>query len=232
MVSVNSPFIHGITADDKGFIWGAGMGSGVIRYMADDPAQNTPVPNTQFSSKGMAIDLDGKVWSINQSDSSATVIVPGADLNTHTASTPITNLVAPYTYSDMTGSQLRFATNERGYYRRIFEGCANLPAGLQTDWQELRWDVVLSGAATVSFRARGAASRQELNNAAWVDLATTPPDVSPLDLGTALEAAGIQGSAFIEIESALTAVRDENNNVYAPKLQSIELTRSCPVILN
>jgi len=231
-VTVNAPFIHGIAADDKGFVWGAGMGSGVIRYVADDPAQNVAVPGTALSSKGMAVDLDGKIWSINQSNASATVIVPGATLNDHTATTPVTNLVSPYTYSDMTGSQLRFATNERGYYRRVFTGCDTTVPGFRTDWQELRWEAQLSGASSITFRIRAADTRADLNDAEWVEVATVPPDTSPFDLSSALEASGLQGRVYIEVEAALTAVRDANNNVYAPKLQSIELTHSCPQIIN
>lgn len=55
------PFIHGITADDKGFIWGAGMGNGIVRYDAENPASHLEVPGTQTSAKGMAVDLDGKI---------------------------------------------------------------------------------------------------------------------------------------------------------------------------
>lgn len=224
-------FVHGISADDKGWVWGAGYNAGVYRINADNPTENIAVPGTQFSAKGMAVDLDGKVWSINQGESTATVIVPGAGVNDNQVSTPVTNLVAPYTYSDMTGAQLRFVTNERGYYRRIFEGCPTATGGLKTDWQELRWDVETPGNSKVAFRARGANSKAELANAQFVELATVPPATSPFDIAPALQAAGLQGMKFIEIEAALTAVRDANNNVYAPRLMAMEITYSCPIVI-
>ncbi len=233
IVSAPASFIHGIAADDKGFIWAAAMTTGVVRYSADDPTQSVAVPDTQFSSKGIAVDLDGKVWSINLSNSSATVVVPGPTLNDHTATTPITNLVSPYTYSDMTGSQLRFATNERGFYRRIFEGCDNSnSAGIETDWQELRWTAQTPGASSITFRARGANSTTALTTAEWIDLATVPPTTSPFDLAAALAAANLDGVRYVELEASLTAVRDASNNVSAPVLQTMEVTYSCPVILN
>jgi sugar lactone lactonase YvrE len=224
-------FVHGIAADDKGWIWGAGYGSGVYRINADNPTENIAVPGTQFSSKGVAIDLDGKVWSINQGESTATVIVPGAGVNDNQVTTPVTGLVSPYTYSDMTGAQLRFVSNERGYYRRIFEGCPDATGGLETDWQEIRWDVETPGDSKVNFRARGANSRAELTNAQFIDLASVPPDTSPFDMSVALQAAGLQGMKFIEVEAALTAVRDATNSVFAPKLKSMEITYSCPIII-
>ncbi|MEZ4461174.1 MAG: hypothetical protein R3E66_15925 [bacterium] len=224
-------FIHGIAADDKGWVWGAGYGSGVYRINADNPAENIAVPGTQFSSKGMAIDLDGKIWSINQVESTATVIVPGATVNDNTVTTPVSNLVAPYTYSDMTGAQLRFVTDERGYYRRIFQGCPNASNTIKTEWQELRWDAQTPGDSYITFRARGAQTRAELSNATFVELVKVPPGTSPFDLAAALQAAGLARSPFIEIEAALTASRDATNAVFAPRLLAMEVTFSCPVII-
>ncbi len=231
LTRVSSVFIHGIAADDKGFIWGAGLGSGVIRYDAEDPSQMLAVPQTGLSPKGMAVDLDGKIWAINLSDDSAIVIEPGATLNDNTVSVPVNGLVAPYTYSDMTGSQLRFATDERGFYRRVFEGCALTSSVLETQWNELRWDVSTPGNSKVLFRVRGANTRAELANAEWFAIATVPPDMSPFDLAAALAANGLGSSQFIEIEAALSAERDAADNVIAPKLRAMEVTYSCPIII-
>lgn len=228
-VSVDDvPFIHGITADDKGFIWGAGMGNGIVRYDAEDPTQHLEVPGTQTSAKGMAIDLDGKVWAINISHDDSTVVVPGPTLNDNTV-TPNVNPQhqSPYTYSDMTGSQLRFATDQRGFYRRVFEGCPTDGDFLPTVYRELRFDTETPGGSEIVIRLRGANTRAALDMAGWIDVATIPPATSPLNIEQVVKDAGLQGMQFIEIEAELTAVRDANNNVFAPRLKELELTYNC-----
>jgi streptogramin lyase len=227
------PFVHGIAADDKGFIWGAALSNGVIRYDAEDPAQHLVVPGSNTSPKGMAIDLDGKIWAINQSHSDATVIEAGPDLNTNDVTNNVApDIVSPYTYSDMTGAQLRFATNEGGFYRRIFEGCPDDGKFEPTQWNELRFDVETPGDTSVVFSIRGADSRAGLETAAWTTVATVPPDASPVAIADLLEDAGLQGSQFVEVEAELNAVRDENNNVFAPKLKALEMTYNCERRIN
>ncbi len=228
ITSVNVPFNHGIAADDQGWVWGAAKGSGIYRYEADNPSNYIEVPGTLQDPKGMAIDLDGKVWAINQNTADATVIVPGAGINDNMVQSGIVpQIIAPYTYSDMTGAQLRFVTDERGFYRRIFEGCEK-PRYLQTNWQELRWDAEVPEGAAINFRVRGAQTKEALANATWHDVATVPPDTSPFDLATALEAVGLETAQWIEIEAGLRAVRDTEDNVLAPRLLAIDITMQCP----
>jgi hypothetical protein len=226
-------FVHGIAADDKGFVWGSGYEQGVIRVNGDDPSQYVVVPTTPgHSSKGMAVDLDGKIWSINRDHNTATVITPGAGLNDQMVENgAVTNLVEPYTYSDMTGAQLRFATNQRGYYRRIFEGCPDSADIPKTIWDELRWDVSTPGGSKVKFLVRLANTRAELDAQSWFDIAQVPSDTSPFDLATALEAAGLQGSRFIQIEAQLISDRDAQDNIWVPTLRALAVTRTCPRIL-
>lgn len=225
------PFNHGIAADDQGWVWGAAKGSGVYRYEADTPSNWTEVTGTLQDPKGMAVDLDGKIWAINQNTADATVIEPGAGLNDYTVQSGIVpQIVRPYTYSDMTGAQLRFVTDERGFYRRIFEGCLD-DRYLKTIWQELRWDADIPEGASISFRARGGYTRAELEMAAWVEIATAPPATSPFDLYTALEAEGLHQVDFLEIEAGLKAVRDVDNNVSSPRLLALDVTMQCPLNL-
>lgn len=234
IVSVSDvPFIHGIAADDKGFIWGAGMGNGIVRYDAENPASHLDVPGTQSSAKGMAIDLDGKVWAINISHNDATVVVPGPTLNDNTVTANVVpQLVSPYTYSDMTGSQLRFATDQRGFYRRLFEGCPTDGNFLPTEYKELRFDVETPGGSMVTIQIRGGNTPAEVATAGWILVATVPPATSPISIEQLVIDSGLQGVQFIEIEVELTAVRDANNNVFAPRLKALELTYDCERRLN
>jgi hypothetical protein len=63
-------------------------------------------------------------------------------------------------------------------------------------------------------------------------VATVPPDASPVAIADLLEDAGLQGSQFVEVEAELNAVRDENNNVFAPKLKALEMTYNCERRIN
>ena len=229
IVSVDpGAFIHGIAADDQGFVWGAGYASGIVRYDAEDPNQNLQVPNTQTSAKGMAIDLDGKIWAINRDHADATVVVAGATLDQNTVTPNVAaNLVSPYTYSDMTGSQLRFASDQRGYYRRVFEGCPDDGNYEPTEYRELRFDAETPAGSTIIIRMRGGETRTALASAPWIEVATVPPAQSPLDISQLITDAGLQGAAFLEIETELTAFRDADNNVYAPRLKALEVTYDC-----
>jgi hypothetical protein len=137
-------------------------------------------------------------------------------------------IVGPYTYSDMTGQQLRLATNPRGYYRRTFEGC---PEGTSdgTDWAELRWTADVPPGTRLVFRARTAATREGLEAAAWVLVAEVPPAASPADLRAALSGAGVTPERYLEIEVQLHSERPSTpSEIITPRVFSIETTHICP----
>ena len=176
----------------------------------------------------MAIDAEGKIWSITQTNE-AVVITPGADLMTATVERGVAaSIYRPYTYSDMTGLQLRLATNPRGYYRHVFEGCAE---SATTSWDELRFDAETPAGTSVTFRVRTAETRDALDAATWVTVGTTPPDTSPFDVASALMAAGIEPQRFIMVEVVLNAERMSSMTVITPRLLSFDATYSCPPIL-
>src|SRR5690606_8350133 len=85
-------------------------------------------------------------------------------------------LQGPYTYSDMTGAQLRLATNPRGYYREVYEGC---PEGLSTQWNKLDWSAETPADTSLVWRVRTAATMQGLSGAAWITVAMVPGDEPP-----------------------------------------------------
>src|SRR5690606_40394693 len=66
----------------------------------------------------LPIYYDGKVWGVSSWTTRPRVITPTATLGVVSVQDGSDGLVSPYTYSDMTGSQLRLATNPRGYYRQ------------------------------------------------------------------------------------------------------------------
>ncbi len=231
--------IHGIAADAQGWIWGAGQGSGVIRVNADEPAMGEDQSwvavegTTGFSNKGMAVDSDGKIWSITRSDR-AVVIDPGAGLTEATVDSDVArSIVDPYTYSDMTGLQLRLATNPRGFYRHVLELCEGETAA----WGVLRWMAETPAGTRVVFRVVTADTRAELDTLAgtesnWISVAAVPGDDPPAAIGTALDAAGVGSKAFLMVEVVLIADRSSSTEVITPRVESFDVTQSCPPILN
>jgi hypothetical protein len=220
-------YVHGIAADGSGWVWGAGYGSGIYRVNADDPSMGGWVAGTAQSAKGMAVDQDGKIWSINQGHNNATVVVPGGGLGAETVTTGVApGIVSPYTYSDMTGLQLRLATNPRGYYRRTFEGC-DPSTSASTDWLQLHWDGDAPPGTALHFRVRTAATTAELSAATWVVVANVPPDISPADVAAALMAAGVMPQRYLEVEAGLEATRSSAMESITPRVRSFMVSHTC-----
>ena len=221
---------HGIAADGMGYVYAACWDRGIARLLGDDPSMFTFIAGTAgFSCKGMAVDFDGKVWSINRSHNSAIVVEPGPGLMDAVVTTGVADrIVSPYTYSDMTGQQLRLATNPRGYYRRVFEGCTDGTPTTGVVWRELRWDAEMPPGTQLLWRVRTAATRADLETADWVVVAEVPPAVSPADVEAALAGAGITSQAFLEVEVVLMSMRSSTSEIITPRVFSFESTHQCP----
>lgn len=228
--------LHGIAADGAGSIWVAAGLTGVARVNADTmEAQIVPGTNNRGTNgaKGVAVDFDGRVWVINLSTSGgsdATVITPGPTLADNTVERGVAHAGAVrYTYSDMTGTQLRLATDPSGRWRRPFEGCAD---GADTIWRELRFTGEVPLGTRMRFRARTAATRAELAAATWAFVGEVPDGASPLDLQAAFDAAAIDPQPWIEVEAQLEATRTSwRDTPISPKLRSLTVTHECPVQL-
>jgi len=226
---------HGIAADGSGWVWAACDSNGVHRLSADDPTgMHMVVTGTAGTyNKGMAVDFDGKIWSINLSEGNATVIVPGAALTDAAVTTGVADTgFSRYTYSDMTGQQLRLATNPRGYYRRVFEGCADSSGTMGTTWGELRWEADAPPGTRVLWRVRTAPTRADLAAAEWVLVAEVPPAASPADIDAALSAAGVAPQRYLEVEVQLHSMRESTTEVITPRVFSVEVTHTCPPTLD
>lgn len=220
---------HGIAADGAGWVWAACFGSGVLRIDGNDPSVSQLVAGTQsLSAKGMAVDFDQKVWAINLRHNSAIVIEPGPTLTEAAVTTDVaTSIVSPYTYSDMTGQQLRLATNPRGYYRRVFEGCDGDPSSIVT-WGDLSWVADIPPGTSLVFRVRTAADRAALDaNEDWVVVAEVQPATSPTSLQAALVDAEIEPERFLEVEVIFQSTRASTSEVTTPVLHAFETSHFC-----
>lgn len=226
-------FNHGIAADEKGFIYGAGYGAGIYKVNGQDPSQFSIIAGTPgVENKGIAVDKDGKIWSIARGQSTALVISPGTTINDSAVVATVQGFVTPYTYSDMTGQQLSLATDVAGYYRRTFEECSRQDY-IRTDWKEVRWDLSTTSSSSAKIRLRYGNTSDELNNAMWDTIAELPPDGgSPFDLETYLQGKGVTRVRYIEVEVQMTAKREVGVTPTPPTLRELSVTRSCPKIIN
>lgn len=220
-------FVHGIAADAEGWVWGAAQRSGVVRVNAETLESMVVAGTTGTSNKGMAVDSAGKIWSITQSPE-AVVIEPGATIADNTVTRGVaSSIVNPYTYSDMTGLQLRLATNPRGHYQEVYEACGDSPPGTEIIWQDLSFDADTPAGTRVAFRVKTADSRSGLNDAEWVNLGSVPGDASPLDVGAALMAAGVEPQAFLLLEVQLIAERSSSTERISPRVRALQMNVTC-----
>lgn len=217
-------FSHGVAADANGFIWGARHPQ-VVRLNGDTMES---VILDLPSSKGMAVDKDGKIWAISYQQSFATVIKPGLDINDNTIiNNAVTGFVGPYTYSDMTGLQAALAKNDPGHYLETFAGCEQG----DTRWVGLSWEADVPKNTAVMFRVRTSATQAELATAKWISAAAIPSAISPVSLEAKLALAGITPGKYLDLDVWLSISVDDQA-VASPKVKSFEVTHSCAKVVN
>ncbi|MCB9604159.1 MAG: hypothetical protein H6724_10675 [Sandaracinus sp.] len=216
---------NGIGADADGFVWAACQGSSVITRVNAETLESVNIPVR--ASRGVGIDADGKIWAITRNtNEAADVIRPGPTLAEYTIDSSVGPVLQDkYTYSDMTGLQLRLATNPRGFYRHVFEGCE-----AETDttvWGDIQFEAETPPGTTVVFRVKTANTREELDALDWTTVGTVPPDTSPLDIAAALSGAGITAGRFLLLEVQLRAERTSSTEIITPRVLGLNVTRTC-----
>jgi hypothetical protein len=229
--STSHSFVHGIAADTRGNVWGAAQGEGLLRIDQEDPTRFAFVPaSLGMSVKGVAVDGDGKVWGINMNGrfdfttGDAIVAVPRAAIDEFTVWTDVVPvLVSPYTYSDMTGQQLRNVQTLRGTYNFTLDTCApNMDE--HVEYGEFRYEATVPESSLIEFFARTADTREALADATFQRIGeSTMP--SPLDLDAALAAAGVSEAQFIEFQVRMRAA---GTRPESPVLRNIEVVYVCP----
>lgn len=168
-----SSFLRGLGADGNFGIWATDTSNGMFHIDASGANMvykgMAAIPG---SNVGAAIDFDGIPWLISLGEGRAYRVDP-KDYSIR--SVKVGN--GPYTYSDMTGSQLRIAANPFGQYRHVFPGC-----GSDTRWLTLNWKLSSPSGTSIVIKARAGATRADLESAAWTLQATVPPDRAPVPL--------------------------------------------------
>ncbi|MFO0580163.1 MAG: hypothetical protein U1A78_39835 [Polyangia bacterium] len=185
LTATGVPALRGVAVDQNNQLWAAGHDSSNMLHV--DVSANPPAAGgmTTMVKKeivalpgagtvaGAAIDFDNNVWGVSYTGG-AFKIEP-ASANKLTMMNPG---AATYTYSDMTGYQLRNASRN-GTFRHIFTGC-----GEGTKWTTLTYQASSPPGTKFSIRYRAAVSIADLAAAPWTTASATSPQAIMLPAGT------------------------------------------------
>ena len=141
----NASRTRGLAVDGNGFVWVANSGSNnVSKFRATDGSY---VGSYRVGSGpiGMAVDNDGNIWAVNQGSNDA------YKLNPDTGQVIFTVGVGsgPYTYSDMTGFQLRTFTVRQGIWRIQFDCGYN-----RCKFDQVSWEGITPPGTSISISVR------------------------------------------------------------------------------
>jgi streptogramin lyase len=187
----NASLTRGIAVDGNGYVWVANSGSNnVSRFRATD-GQYVGSYRVGSGPIGIAVDNDGNIWAVNHGSNNTTKLDPnGQRLGTYAVGR------GPYTYSDMTGFQLRNFTVRQGRWTVVFDCGYN-----QCSFDQLEWSATTPDGTTVQLRARSSSDR--VNWSAY----DGPFSQSPANLS-------LPRGKYCEVEVQLQTTEDEVTPVF------------------
>ena len=227
---------RGISVDALLFAYAAREGNRVTQVdgnaMGGGPTSNPfTLPSVELdntnnnASWGTAVDFDGKVWVLGKDRSVAMVLSPTTTFGTVTVERDaVLNLGRTYTYSDMTGTQLRLATNPVGYYRHLFP--ANCGTG-DTRWGNLTWEAETPPGTSLRVYVRTGNDQAALSGANWILVAEMPGSSPPVDINAALANAGVQAGKLLEVEMQLRTTYTSGTQSISPVVRFFDAGYTC-----
>lgn len=124
---------------------------------------------------------------------------------------------APYTYSDMTGAQLRYAGTRFGLYRHTFKSNC---APRKTTWTEVTYDVDTPTGTTIEVSSRGGADATSLETALFSPATIIPPAAAGPIKPSLNE--GVDNT-FLQLQFKLTA----DNPTVTPTVKNLKAKYIC-----
>jgi len=199
--SVGAGTITAVTVDHEGFVWGSGYGSN--RVYKIDPVTGRelcsapcPAPGVGGNPHGIAEDAAGKIWVPNRYGGYVNVFNRDCTLY---ATYPVDPGYENYTYSDMTGMQLRTVTVREGHWIQNYDSGYACPT-----WHSIVWRADVPPDTSVSITAVSADTEAGLTTSP-----STPPcgpyTSSPADL---LSCPQIQCHRWLQLDVRLTTTMD------------------------
>ncbi len=168
---------RGVAIDADGNIWAAYSGSNRIAkfnssgvFLADYSSQDPNTANSGITPIGVGIDSDGNVWINNNSSNDVIKMSKtGQILGVYSVGS------APYTYSDMTGFNLRYFVSPSGSFKTILDMGRN-----DAIYDSVSWQGETPNGSSISIRARVSNDRNKFalpegnaNLPVWSDWITT-----------------------------------------------------------
>jgi streptogramin lyase len=192
---------RGVAVDGEGFIYVASSNTNRLARFNPSTASFDWSASTCAAPIGVGIASDGNVWTMCQSANQTQRFDPAGNLLT-----TLPTGDGPYSYSDMTGFQLRNFTAPRGVWRQIFE-CRPEPLTAECKFDEVIWSATVLPDTAVTVRAR-----TSTDTLAWSEW-TTPAGASPLNTGT------LPRGRYLEVEVQLST----NQNDLTPVVSSLQV---------
>ena len=205
----SATYTRGVAVDAQGMVWLASSGS--HRLLQFDPSTQSwqgayPTATTPI---GVGISDEGHAWAVSRNGRRANAFDTDGNM-VYSVST----IGYPYSYSDMTGFQLRNFTAPQGVWSRVYD-CTDMPCV----FDYVSWDTVTPEDTVVQVRVRVADPDPETGDPVWEAWSpayrTTP---SPLGRD------GFDGQ-FVEVEVTLYSSPIGES----PTLHAVQLWR-CPQI--
>ncbi|MBN1773630.1 MAG: PQQ-binding-like beta-propeller repeat protein [Deltaproteobacteria bacterium] len=194
--------ITAVTLDSDGYVWASSYSQN--RVYKIDPATGTqlcsapitgPPGTTVNDARGVAMDAAGKMWVVHREGGYANRFLRDCSLD---ATFEISRGNTAYTYSDMTGMQLRTVTTREGHWIQDYDSGYPSPV-----WSRVTWVADIPAETTMQLTVTAADTQAELTTA------PTPPcgpfTTSPADL-TACP--WLAGHRWLRLDIRLTTIRD------------------------
>lgn len=181
-------FGRGLALDSKFNLWVADTCNGIYHYDASPnfgmgmTFKRSVQPRGTGNDKyylGIGMDVNENAWVVSEGTGNLGVR-GGTGMVYHINPTDYTFVGVqtgqnPYTYSDMTGVQLRIAGTPFGIYRHTFKSDC---APLKTTWTEVTYDLDTPAGTTIEISSRGAGNLQALDTALFGPSTSIPPAVA------------------------------------------------------
>ncbi len=155
---------RGVAIDGDGFIWTANYDSSQLLKFS--PSGNFLAAYSVASGPiGVAVDSLGKIWAVCYTANMCTRIDPATGAR---ADFPAGG--QPYSYSDMTGFQLRNFAARQGSWTVTCDG-----GSYAAEWQSISWNADEPAGTLVKVEARATESLAGMDSAPWVTASSGTP---------------------------------------------------------
>ena len=197
--AVGPSIITAVTVDHEGFVWGSGHSGNMVYKL--DPATgavvcSAPAPTMGGGNPhGIAEDAAGKMWVPNRYGGYANRFLRDCTLD---ATFPVDPGYELYTYSDMTGMQLRTVTVREGHWIQAYDSGYACPT-----WHSVEWLADVPAGTSVTVTAAAADTEAGLTTAP-----STPCGPFSATPGDLLSCAQLHCHRWLQLDVALSTTMD------------------------